>query len=183
MGMEVDGDVPSVWVITGVMAAGKSTIAELLARRFERAVHLRGDVFRKMIVSGRDPIEAPLDPEARRQLALRRRLACDAANLYWRERFTVVLQDIYLGNELTQVVAALQVTPLHVVVLAPRPDVVVDRERGREKTGYTDWEVAELCAALDRETPRIGLWVDSSELSPDETVAFLLEHQLEARVA
>ncbi|MFD6693018.1 hypothetical protein ACFWD8_09505 [Micromonospora aurantiaca] len=34
------------------MAAGKSTVAEWLARRLPRAVHLRGDVFRRMIVSG-----------------------------------------------------------------------------------------------------------------------------------
>jgi dephospho-CoA kinase len=44
------------FVITGVMAAGKSTVADLLARRFDRGVHVRGDVFRKMIVTGRDPI-------------------------------------------------------------------------------------------------------------------------------
>jgi hypothetical protein len=181
MGVTRRGE-PAGWVITGVMAAGKSTVADLLARRFDRAVHLRGDVFRKMIVSGRDPIAAPLGEEAIRQLALRQQLAVDAANRYWREQFTVVLQDIYLGVALTDVVAGLHISPLHVVVLAPRPDVVVARERSRDKTGYTDWGPEELCAALESETPRIGLWVDSSELSPDETVEFLLEHRLEARV-
>ena len=45
-----------VIVVVGIMAAGKSTVAEALARRFDRAVHLRGDVFRRMIVSGRAPI-------------------------------------------------------------------------------------------------------------------------------
>lgn len=30
-----------VFLITGVMAAGKSTIAELLAQRFPKSVHLR----------------------------------------------------------------------------------------------------------------------------------------------
>ncbi len=41
-----------VIVITGAMAAGKSTVAELLASRFARSVHVRGDSFRRMIVNG-----------------------------------------------------------------------------------------------------------------------------------
>ena len=35
-----------LYAITGVMAAGKSTVAELLAQRFEKGVQLRGDLFR-----------------------------------------------------------------------------------------------------------------------------------------
>lgn len=54
------------FVLTGVMAAGKSTVAELLAQQFERGVHLRGDIFRKMIVTGRDPITPELGDEAMR---------------------------------------------------------------------------------------------------------------------
>jgi predicted kinase len=57
-------DGSGVFVVTGVMASGKSTVAELLARRFARGVHLRGDVFRKMIVTGRDPISPSLGSEA-----------------------------------------------------------------------------------------------------------------------
>ena len=39
--------------ITGISASGKSTVADLLARRFQRGVHVKGDVFRRMVVSGR----------------------------------------------------------------------------------------------------------------------------------
>src|SRR5487761_316908 len=77
------------FVITGVMAAGKSTVAELLAERFERAVHVRGDLFRKLIVRGRDPISPELSDEALRQLDLRQRIAASVANDYWRDDFTV----------------------------------------------------------------------------------------------
>jgi adenylylsulfate kinase-like enzyme len=54
---------PRILIITGLMAAGKSTIAQALAERLPRSVHLRGDVFRKMVVNGRadmspDPSEA-----------------------------------------------------------------------------------------------------------------------------
>jgi dephospho-CoA kinase len=73
------------FVVTGVMAAGKSTVADLLARRFARGVHLRGDVFRKMIVTGRDSISPSLGAEAIRQLDLRQRLAANVANEYVRD--------------------------------------------------------------------------------------------------
>ena len=33
----------SVWLVTGAQASGKSTVADLLARHFERGVHVSGD--------------------------------------------------------------------------------------------------------------------------------------------
>jgi cytidylate kinase len=34
-----------VWLIAGAQASGKATVADLLARRFHRGVHLRGGQF------------------------------------------------------------------------------------------------------------------------------------------
>lgn len=55
-------------LITGAMASGKSTVAQALAERLPRSVHLRGDVFRRMIVNGRAEMTFELSAEARRQL-------------------------------------------------------------------------------------------------------------------
>ncbi|MHB8333886.1 MAG: AAA family ATPase [Acidimicrobiales bacterium] len=171
------------FLITGVMASGKSTIADLLVRRFDHGVHLRGDVFRTMIVTGRDPIEPSLGREARRQLDLRKRLAAMVANEYWRDGFTVVLQDIVAGETLPEVIDLLEISPLFVVVLAARPEVVARRERDRPKTGYVNgWEVNALVAMFEETTPRRGLWLDSSDLSPAATVEAILTRCEEARV-
>ncbi|HEY2553556.1 MAG TPA: zeta toxin family protein [Streptosporangiaceae bacterium] len=43
----------TVFLVTGIQAAGKSTVAQALAKKFERSVHVRGDLFRRMMVNGR----------------------------------------------------------------------------------------------------------------------------------
>ncbi|MEH1101860.1 AAA family ATPase [Micromonospora sp. CPCC 205561] len=165
---------PSVVLVSGIMAAGKSTVAEGLARRLTRAVHLRGDVFRRMVVSGRAEMTAEPSEEAWRQLRLRYDLAASAADRYAAAGFTVVLQDVILGAELPAMVDRIRHRPLAVVVLAPSPEVVAAREEAREKKGYGDWPVAALDAEFRAETPRIGLWLDSSALTPAQTVDEIL---------
>ncbi len=59
----------AVVLVTGVMAAGKSTVAQLPAERLPRSVHLRGDSFRRMIVSGREEFTPRPTAEATPTLA------------------------------------------------------------------------------------------------------------------
>lgn len=161
-------------LISGIMAAGKSTVAEGLARRLPRSVHLRGDVFRRVIVNGRADMTAEPSDEALRQLRLRYDLAASTADRYAAAGFTVVLQDVVLGADLPAMVGRIRHRPLAVVVLAPRAEVVAARERDRPKTGYGDWPVADLDAGFRADTPRIGLWLDTSDQTPDETVTEIL---------
>lgn len=109
-----------VVVITGTTASGKSTVAQALAKRLPRAAHVRGDAFRRMIVSGR----AEYTPGA-----------------------AAVVQDVLLGPEPASYVERIRTRPLHVVVLAPSPEAVAKRgagrEAGRPKTGYGPaWTIA-----------------------------------------
>jgi chloramphenicol 3-O-phosphotransferase len=172
-----------VIVVTGVMASGKSTVAELLARRLDPSVHLRGDLFRRMIVNGRAEVR-PDDPAAIAQLRLRHRLSAQAADTYAAAGFGVVVQDIILGPLLEEYVALVRARPLRVVVLAPSVAVVADRERARGKVGYgATWTPQRLDAVLREDTPRLGLWVDSSDDTADETVGEILARLDEAIVA
>ncbi|WP_461076368.1 AAA family ATPase [Streptomyces deserti] len=171
-----------VVLITGVMAAGKSTVAQALAERLPRAAHVRGDVFRRMIVSGREEYVPGAGGEGEAQLRLRYRLSAATADAYAEAGFTAVVQDVVLGEELAAYVRLVRTRPLHVVVLAPGPAAVATREAGREKTGYGAWTVEELDGVLRTGTPRIGLWLDTSELTVEETVEAILAGRQRARV-
>jgi len=160
---------PAVIVVTGVMASGKSTVAQLLAEKFDRGVHLRGDSFRKMMARGREEMLPDASEEAKRQLALRYSLSASAAKAYAEAGFHVVLQDVILGPALQEMTAMLTGVPVFVVVLNPSEDTIRDREQNRGKKGYGVWSIHELNRRLTDETPRIGLWLDTSDLTPEET--------------
>ncbi len=170
----------TIIVITGVMAAGKSTVAEALAHRFPKAVHLRGDAFRRFIVAGREEMSADASLEALRQLDLRYELAAMAARMYWQAGFTVVVQDNYLGRALGDFTALLGDCPVHCVALCPSAEAVAQREAQRGKKGYTGFGVAGLYQMFMEETPRLGLWLDTSELTVEQTVDAILSRAKEA---
>ncbi|MFJ8533091.1 AAA family ATPase [Streptomyces sp. NPDC093591] len=175
-----------VVLITGAMAAGKSTVAQALAERLPRAAHVRGDVFRRMIVSGREEYDPGAGGEGAAQLRLRYRLSAATADTYAEAGFTAVVQDVVLGAELAAYVRLVRTRPLYVVVLAPSAEAVAAREAGRAKTGYGTgagaWTVERLDGVLRARTPRLGLWVDSSELTVGETVEAILAGRERARV-
>ncbi|MGG4554657.1 AAA family ATPase [Paenibacillus sp. FSL W8-0186] len=165
---------PSIILITGIMASGKSTVAQLLSEQFEKSVHLRGDIFRKMIVNNRKEIHPDSGNDELDQLRLRYRLAAHSAEAYYQAGFTVVVQDVVVGPLLNDFISYIGKRPFYVVVLCPNTEVVAAREAARTKKGYGVWSVEELDGVLRNETPRIGLWLDSSELSPEETVNEIL---------
>ncbi len=166
----------AIYLITGVMASGKSTVAELLASKMENGVHLRGDVFRRMIVSGRADMSAQPSNEAIRQLHLRYRLTADATKTYYDNGFSVVLQDNYYGEELSRILDMLKDYPVKIIVLCPNVETVKNREKLRGKVGYSGFTVEALYEGFLKETPRIGFWLDTSEQSPEQSVEDILLH-------
>jgi GrpB-like predicted nucleotidyltransferase (UPF0157 family) len=165
---------PAIFLITGPMAAGKSTVARRLAARFERGVHVEGDVFRRSIVSGRREMSPDAGPEALEQLRLRYRLATAAADAYHAAGFTVALEDVVAGPLLGEYRTMIQGRPCHVVALMPALAAVRAREAGRPGRGYGLWTAEQLYDLFAGETARVGIWLDTTDQTPEETVDAIL---------
>lgn len=160
--------------VTGIQAAGKSTVARRLAARFERGVHIEADALQRMIVSGGEqPGEpGPLSEEVVRQLRLRLHNACLVARSFVDAGFAVVVDDIILGERWDHLQEELAGCEFSLVVLAPRLEVVAEeRDRGRQKAPIGREWAAYLDGELRRTMAGQGLWVDSSRQTAEETVA------------
>lgn len=171
---------PAIIVVTGIMAAGKSTIAHLLAQRFARGVHVEADALQRMIVSGGKWVSEagePGDPsgEAAAQLRLRLKNMCLLAISFFEAGFTVVLDDIILGDRWLHLQEDLRGVPFSLVVLAPRIAVVTQqRDISRSKAPQGQTWATYLDHVLRTTMSGNGFWIDNSELTPEETVELIL---------
>lgn len=174
----------TLFVISGVSAAGKSTVARLLAERFERGVCVPGDAIRAMIASGRIDMRPNAGEEALRQLALRYAGALSVAGVFLDGGFDVVVEDVIIGPILGDFLALVPVPELHLVFLDPDAAAIQQRELERDRTAYGPgrWSVSGLQAVLREETARIGLWLDTTGQSAAETVESILSDLDASRV-
>jgi hypothetical protein len=177
-----------IWLVTGIQAAGKSTVADLLSRRFNPAVHIRGGQFYRWATSGWvHPGASGLSAKARRHLDLRYRLSAQSADEYCAAGFTTVVQDNIFGADVAAWLDQIDGRPRQLVVLRPSTAVVATREAERRaRTGKVAYRPDGFTIeGLDAElaaTPRIGLWLDTSEQSPQQTVQEIMRRRAEALV-
>lgn len=179
-----------LFLVTGIPAAGKSTVGHALARRFERGVCVDGDDIRKAVVSGAAPLGSPLTEAATAQLLLRYRAGLAVAGVYLGAGFDVVFNDNMFGTLFADVLAMVAESApaheLHVVILDPAADAVRHRDATRSnRQAYAGeaWDVDELRRGLVEQTPRVGLWLDNSSQSVEETVDHILERLRESAVS
>lgn len=177
--MNLDGP-PRVIVVVGVPGAGKTTVARALAAHFDRSACIEGDLIQhELTVNGLVPPNGDPPEERVRQLSLRWRNCASLADNFADDGFTVVVEQaastpVFIREFRDQ----LRTRPLSLVVLAPRHEVTIARDAGRHKqvAHHFDWMDAEMRSEL----PGWGYWLDSSDLTVEETVAEVLERGLVA---
>lgn len=170
-----------VWLVTGAQASGKSTVADLLARQFERGVHVRGGQSYRWAVRGWVEFDDPAQQqEARRLLNLRYRLSAGVAVEYASAGFTCVVQDNIYGGYVATWLEMIAPVTTHLVVLRPDISTVAKRDEARHRaTGrvaYRGEFTPEVNDAHLATVPRQlgGLWLNSSEQTPTQTVSEIL---------
>jgi broad-specificity NMP kinase len=182
-------NIPRAVLVVGAPASGKTSVARSLAARFERTAFIEGDLLWKMVVAGAADMSSETNAEADRQLALRYRNGALLCESFVSEGFTAIHAENIYGSMVESHLRSLR-CPRALVVLRPRPEIIEQRERERGSDAYRAWVPpgGSLLDAIVRfdtwvgEIPPLGVWVDSTDLTVDETVDEVLDRWPQAIV-
>jgi gluconate kinase len=166
---------PSVVLVVGVPGAGKSTVARALAERLPRSACIEGDLVQHhFTVSGLVPPGGTPVQESDRQLALRWTNCALLARTFVSYGFTAVVEHaVSRRSWVDRFLAETDPAPLSLVVLAPRLEVALQRDRDRATKQVAD-RFVHMDAELREELQGVGWWLDTSDLSVAESVDAVL---------
>ncbi|HXH22612.1 MAG TPA: AAA family ATPase [Dehalococcoidia bacterium] len=176
-----------VWLISGIPGSGKSTTARLLAERFDRSVHIEGDLLHDWVVRGKvGPGDEPAG-ESKRQIRLCVRNQCLLARSFAEAGFTAIV-DYVIENPAAHL-SQLPGLSVRFVVLSPGREAAIARDRDRPQSirhrAKHGVSIAERFAYLEEGflgSRGRGLWLDTRALTPEQAVEAILERQDEALI-
>lgn len=122
-------------IITGPPGAGKSTVAALVAERFEPSVLVQGDVFFGFVARGY--IE-PWLPESHEQNRVVTEATARATSVFARGGFTTIFDGMVGPWFLPTFLRVAEVTDVHYAVLLPSVETCVARVLGRTDHGFRE---------------------------------------------
>jgi predicted kinase len=86
-------DAGSVLLLTGPPGSGKTTVAEIVASKFDRSVHVEADRFFSFVIGG---YVDPWDPDAHEQNAVVMEIATEVARRYAEAGYFTILEGIFI---------------------------------------------------------------------------------------
>ncbi len=168
-----------LWLISGVPGSGKTTVADALARRYPRGVHLPMDELRQLVKTG---LASPLEwnAETTLQFEIARRNAARLAADYLASSFAVVIDDVVTEADMAQYLPYLGTVIPRKVLLSPSIFVVHRRNAERTNKTFDTRMLAPVATRLHSTLltgcpPEAGwLVLDTSTISVGDTVDAIL---------
>ena len=161
---------PSVVLLTGPAAAGKTTVARIVASGFERSVHVDADHFFSAVIGG---YVDPWESEAHDQNAVVMAIAADVAIRYADAGYVTVLEGMFIpGWFYEPTLERLERAGLDVSAAILRPSLSTTLARGRARTEpkrLPDAQLENLWGAFADLGPLERLVLENDTQSPEET--------------
>jgi adenylate kinase family enzyme len=155
---------PEVLILSGPPGAGKSSVAQALAERYDRVAHVDVDALRHFITP--TGYVAPGKPGFERQQLLATRNACSLARNFLAESIAVIIDDVVITQaQLDAYLAELKSggAPVHFVRLLPSLEACQARNRERRE-GRMPAQRVEVVWREFEAAGDIGATIDSSDL-------------------
>lgn len=145
---------PPIFVITGQLSAGKSTLADAVLARYPLGYHIDVDGIREMVTSG---LAGPLNwtDETTRQFGLAIHGSAALAKVYASAGFAVAIEGAIDQEPIEEALADAGVADRLVgIVLHPRLEAALQRNRERLTKTFDTSILEEVMAEIDSDLAR-----------------------------
>jgi adenylate kinase family enzyme len=159
------------YIFTGPCAAGKNTVATLVARSVDKGVHIDIDRLRAMVVQ---PHKAPWEGEegkAQQRLAIEN--GCILAQQFIQEGYSVAISDLLSDSTARVYKKLLHEYPFKIIRLIPSFSEVKKRDVARGQRLKED-EVDMLYKQQEQLT-LYDVTIDNTHMKPEEVVQKLIQ--------